>query len=248
MRIVICVAIANCLALLADHLHQPQGKAEANVKRRIRMKKVVLLSALMACATSAAYAADLVEPAPAAPEAVEETVTTYGWDGGYAGIMGGAGWLKNDYDFGASSTSRTQAGGLLGGFAGWNKQLDNNIVLGLEGDFSYNWNEKTVRGNDVGTDWSGSVRARAGYAFDNALIYGAAGWTVTQGYLDPPGGGKEKKALNGYTLGAGVDYKFTDNMFGRAEYRFNDYGSETINNVKFDPHQHAVIFGLGYKF
>jgi outer membrane immunogenic protein len=212
------------------------------------MKSTILVSVLLAATSTAAYAADAIESVPAAPEAVEEAVVPAGWDGPYLGVMGGAAWLKNHYDFGASTVSRTQGGGLFGGFAGYNVQLDNNIVLGLEGDVAYNWNKDTVRGNDVGTDWSGAVRARAGYAFDNALLYGAAGWTVTRGYLDPDAGSKSHKVLNGYTLGAGVDYKFNDNMFARVEYRFNDYSSEKIKSVDFNPQQHAVIFGLGYKF
>ncbi|MDB5525037.1 MAG: porin family protein [Rhizobium sp.] len=212
------------------------------------MKKALLLSAVIASASSAAYAADAIDSIPAAPEAVEETVVPAGWDGPYLGVMGGAEWLKSRYDFGATSASRTQGGGLIGKFAGYNMQFDNNFVLGIEGDVSYNWNKKTVQGYEAGTDWSGSVRARAGYAFDNALIYGAAGWTVTRGYIDPPTGGKSTKALNGYTLGAGVDYKFNDNMFVRAEYRFNDYTSKSIKGVEFDPQQHSVILGVGYKF
>lgn len=212
------------------------------------MKKALLLSALLASAAPAAYAADAIDAVPAAPEAVE-TVVPAGWDGPYIGVMGGAGWLKSQLDFGATSSSHTKGGGLIGGFAGYNYQFDNSVVLGLEGDFSYNWNKGTTAGTDYGTDWQGSVRARAGYAIDdNALVYGAAGWTVTRGYIDPPAAGKSTKALNGYTLGLGVDYKFTNNMFARAEYRFNDYGSESIKGVDFNPQQHQVILGLGYKF
>jgi outer membrane immunogenic protein len=213
------------------------------------MKKALLFSALLAStAPAAAYAADAIDTVQSPPEVVEEAVPA-GWDGPYLGVMGGAAWLKNHYDFGATSASRTQSGGLLGTFAGYNKQLDNGIVLGVEGDFSYNWNKRTVLGNDVGTDWQGSLRARAGYAVtDNALLYGAAGWTVTRGYIDPPTSGKSTRALNGYTLGLGVDYKFTNNMFARAEYRFNDYGSKDIKGVNFNPQQHQVILGLGYKF
>lgn len=212
------------------------------------MKKALLLSALLASVAPAAYAADAIDAVPAAPEAVEETVMPAGWDGPYIGVMGGAEWLKSDLDFGATSNSHTKAGGLLGAFAGYNYQFDNNFVLGLEGDFGYNWNKGTKAGTDYGTDWQGSVRARAGYAFDDALIYGAAGWTVTRGYIDPPTSDKGHKSLNGYTLGLGVDYKFTNNMFARAEYRFNDFGDKDIKGVNFDPQQHQVIFGLGYKF
>ena len=212
------------------------------------MKKALLLAALLAGTSSAAFAADAIEAVPAAPEAIEEAVVPAGWDGPYLGVMGGAQWLKSHYDFGATNASRTQGGGLIGKFAGYNMQFDNNVVIGIEGDISYNWNEKTVQGYEAGTDWSGSVRARAGYAFDNALIYGAAGWTVTRAYLEPPAGSKGHKVLNGYTLGAGVDYKFSDNMFARAEYRFSDYGNKTIKGIDVDPTQHAVIFGVGYKF
>jgi outer membrane immunogenic protein len=212
------------------------------------MKKALLISALLAStAPVAAYAADAIDAVPAAPEAVEQPVPA-GWDGPYVGVMGGGEWLKSHLDFGGTDFSHTETGGLIGGFAGYNHQLDNNIVLGLEGDFSYNFNKATKSDTDFGTDWQGSIRARAGYAFDNAMVYGAAGWTVTRGYIDPPAADKSHKSFNGYTLGLGVDYKFTDSIFARAEYRFNDYGSESIKGTDFSPQQHQVLFGVGYKF
>jgi outer membrane immunogenic protein len=211
------------------------------------MKKTLLISAFAALVSTSAFAADLITPEPVAPEVIDEAPIS-SWDGAYIGALGGAAWLKGDYDFGTSSASRNKTGGLLGAFAGYNYQLGNNVVLGVDGDFSYNWNEASVRGNDVGTDWSGSARARVGYAFDDALIYGAAGWTASRGYIDPATSGKKTKTLNGYTLGAGVDYKVTQNIFARAEYRFNDFGTEKIGGVNFDNKQHAVILGVGYKF
>ena len=212
------------------------------------MRKALVLSALLACAAPAEYAADAIDAVPAAPEAVEEPVPA-GWDGVYIGAMGGAEWLKSDLNNGVTRNSHTETGGLLGGFAGYNAQLSNNVVLGVEGDFSYNWNKSTRADTDFGTDWQGSIRARAGYAItDNALLYGAAGWTIARGYVDPPGADKGHKALNGYTLGLGVDYKFTNNVFARAEYRFNDFGSETIKGVDFNPQQHQLLLGVGYKF
>jgi len=212
------------------------------------MKKTLIISALLLAAATSVQAADLVQPEPVAPEVSDPVIAPSTWDGGYVGAMGGAGWLRNKYDFARTSPEHTFNGGVLGGFAGWNMQLQNNIVLGVEGDFSYNWNKESVGGRDGGTDWAGSVRGRAGYAIDNALIYGAAGWTVSRGYLDDAAGDEHKKTFNGYTLGAGVDYKFTDNVFGRAEYRFNDFGSEKIGGVKVDPTQHEVLLGVGYKF
>ncbi|MDB5552694.1 MAG: porin family protein [Rhizobium sp.] len=214
------------------------------------MIRTILVSALLAGSATVAMAADAVEQVPTAPEAVVEEAQVYSWDGAYLGAYGGASWLRGRLDDGVNESSRNSMGGTLGGFAGWNKQLDNNIVLGIEGDFGYDWNNKKFdNGVEAGTDWGGSARARVGYAFDNALIFGTGGWTAANGYVDPAGGNNSKeKVLQGYTLGAGVDYKFTDNMFARAEYRFNDFGEEKIGGTKVDFQQHKALLGLGFKF
>jgi hypothetical protein len=89
--------------------------------------KTLLIGALAALVSTSAYAADLVTQEPVAPEVVEAAPIST-WDGAYIGALGGAGWLQGDYDFGATTASRTKAGGLLGAFAGYNYQLDNNVV------------------------------------------------------------------------------------------------------------------------
>ena len=213
------------------------------------MIRTILVTALLAGAATTSMAADLVEPVPAAPEAVMEQTQVYSWDGAYLGVYGGANWLRGRLDDGAKERDGTSTGGMLGGFAGWNRQLDNNIVFGLEGDLKYDWNEKKYSGVSTGTDWGGSARLRLGYAFDDALIYGTGGWTAANGFVDPPGNNNSKeKLMNGWTLGAGVDYKFTDSVFARAEYRFNDFGTEKIGPTKVDFQQHNVMLGLGFKF
>jgi outer membrane immunogenic protein len=204
--------------------------------------KNIILSAIIALSASTAMAADMIEPqAAAAP--------VFTWVGPYFGIDGGAGWLNGDFSAGGASVSEDFNGGLFGGFVGYNWQLDNSIVLGVEGNVEYNWNDKDLApGLNVGTDWSGAVRARVGYAFDNALLYGAAGWTATRGFVDVTGLDKETKTFNGYTVGAGIDYSFTNNIFGRVEYRYNDYGSKDLLGIDADLDQHVVKVGLGVKF
>ncbi len=205
------------------------------------MKKFLVATMITLASSSAVFAADMVEqPVTAAP--------VFTWSGPYFGIDGGAGWLNGDFSAGGISDSEDFNGGLFGGFVGYNWQLDNSIVLGIEGNVEYNWNDKDFLGANVGSDWSGAVRARVGYAFDNALLYGAAGWTATRGFVDVPGFDKETKTFNGYTVGAGVDYAFTNNVFGRVEYRFNDYGSKDVLGIDVDADQHVVKIGLGVKF
>jgi outer membrane immunogenic protein len=54
--------------------------------------------------------------------------------------------------------------------------------------------------------------------------------------------------MNGWTIGAGVDYAINDRIFARAEYRYNDYGNADIDAVNIDFTQHVVQAGLGLKF
>ncbi len=212
------------------------------------MKQIAVILGL-ALAASPAFAADAIIEQPPEPIAEAPVLMPFTWTGPYAGIQGGAGWLKGDFNTIGFSDSHTFNGGILGGFAGYNYQFDNNVVVGVEGDLNYNWNDENIApGVRAGTDLDGSIRGRLGYAMDRFLVYGTAGWTIARGYVDVPGAGKDKQSFNGYTVGAGVEYAFKDNIFGRAEYRFNDYGSETVNGVDVDAKQHKILFGIGVKF
>ncbi|MFS8145683.1 outer membrane protein [Rhizobium sp. BR 249] len=206
--------------------------------------KLAIATTLVALVASTAFAADAVQDVPAAPVAAAPVFT---WSGPYFGIDGGAAWLNGDFSAGGVSDSQDFNGGVFGGFAGYNFQFD-SIVVGIEGNLEYNWNEEEVLGGDAGTDWAGAVRGRVGYAFDRALLYGAAGWATTRGYVDLPGLDKETETFNGYTVGAGVDFAITNNIFARGEYRFNDFGEKDVLGVDVDLDQHEVKFGIGVKF
>jgi len=209
------------------------------------MKKFVL-SAVIALCASAAQAADVTNERSSLP--VEFEAPAFSWSGAYLGIQGGGAWATGEFSgFGLSSYEDAN-GGLFGAFVGYNYQFDNNFVVGVEGDVEHNWNEQEISGAAFGTDWAGSVRARVGYAFDRALIHATAGWAATQGYVDVPGLGKDKATFNGYTVGAGLDYAFTSNVFGRVEYRYNDYSDKDLQGVNVDVDQHTVKVGLGIKF
>ncbi len=211
-----------------------------------------MLSTVIAFATlsGAALAADLMPP-PEPELVVEESVVPqFTWSGGYVGLQGGGAWADGDLSIPGDSSTKNLNGGLFGAFAGWNWEAG-NIVYGVEGDLYYNWNDGHknvfgVRGN-VGTDWAGSIRGRLGYTFDKAMIYGTAGWATTRGFIDLPGD-DDKNTYNGWTVGAGLDYAVTDNIFARGEYRFNDYGSSDFSGVEMDIKQHQLTIGIGVKF
>jgi outer membrane immunogenic protein len=212
------------------------------------MIRSLLLSSIFVTLAAPAIAADIgeltqpVQPADIAPVFV--------WTGGYIGLQGGGGWLNGDFDIPGTSLSQDFDGGLLSGFAGYNYQVG-DWVFGIEGDLGYNWNEENLGTTpvDVRTDIAGSVRGRVGYAFDNALFYATAGWAATRFRASGiPGTGTEKETFHGWTVGAGLDYAFTNNIFARAEYRYNDYGDRNILGTNVDLDQHQVTIGLGVKF
>ena len=52
--------------------------------------------------------------------------------------------------------------------------------------------------------------------------------------------------------GVGADVKITEQVFGRVEYRYSDYGSSDFNtgagDRSIDSSDNRVTFGIGMKF
>lgn len=194
-----------------------------------------------------AQAADAVSAAVEPPPMAAEEVSAWSWAGGYAGVQGGYGWGDTTLSQGGTSGDVDFDGGRFGGFAGYNWSVGPSVILGVEADIAYDWNEFTSGTEQLKTTVQGGIRARAGYAVDRALLYAAGGWTATQlSYEDT--GVSIDETLNGWTVGAGVDYAVTDRIFARGEYRYNDYGSTQVDGVDVDFDQHVVQIGLGVTF
>jgi len=194
-----------------------------------------------------AYAADAIIEAPPAPPEVAVEIESPGWAGAYVGVQGG-------YNFGrvrAPGNRVKNEGFVGGGFAGVQGQ-SGRVVYGVEGDVGYDGS----RGNNgvLATRGSvdGSVRARLGYAVtDRVLLYGTAGGAGKQLRVSDAAG-RDRETMLGYTVGAGVDAKLTDQVFGRVEYRFSDYGRKTFDTgsgpQRVASQDHKVMVGLGVKF
>lgn len=208
------------------------------------MFKTFLLGSAAAVAIStSAFAADAIYEAPAEPPVAVETAPQFSWAGGYAGILTGYGWGDGE----VAGVDESFDGARFGGFVGYNWDLGNQLVVGLEGDLNYDWNEETVLGADVKTGMNWSARGRIGYAMDRALLYAAGGYTGTNIEADGAGG-SDDDTLHGWTIGGGVDYAVTDRVFTRLEYRYNDFGSGTLGGADVDFNQHVVNVGLAVKF
>lgn len=92
-----------------------------------------------------ACAADI----PTKARAYVPTPTAYNWTGFYIGGQAGGGWFSDQVTNGPNAADGTinfppgfvhnkvnGSGGLAGGYAGYNYQID-QLVIGIEGDYSW---------------------------------------------------------------------------------------------------------------
>ncbi len=115
----------------------------------------------------------------------------------------------------------------------------------------------SVAGVDVGVQ--GSIRGRAGVAFDRLLLYATGGVAFADVTSSFDFGGSEafQHTRVGYTVGGGVEYALLNNVALRVEYRYSDFGSFTdalalpaLPNASIQHHEivQRVQAGLSYLF
>ncbi|MGB3536839.1 MAG: outer membrane protein [Mesorhizobium sp.] len=203
---------------------------------------------LIAFAGVPAFAADVVQEEPPAPAPIAE-LPVASWAGPYAGINLG-------YGFGGHTKLRDvgtniKTDGFVGGaFVGYNWQSD-NFVYGVEGDIGYDGSKGSSDDFTSKSGLDGSLRARLGYAVTpEILLYGTAGGAAHKlKVTDDLTGDSQSKGMFGWTAGVGTDIKLTDNVFGRVEYRYTDYGSKTFDGFgKVKDNENRITFGVGMKF
>lgn len=232
---------------------------------RLRLAGLAASSFLLA---GAAFAADLPRrdygPPPVIPIA-----PIFTWTGIYVGVNAGYGFSTNDRSevfipgIGTVRDGGGSSGFVGGGQIGYNYQFG-QFVLGVETDIQFA--DLSSRGDRVfgsnGVDFFGTVRGRAGFAFDRALLYGTGGFAYGGG-----GGNNDCTLLGticsnrddvrgGWTVGGGLEYAFTPNLTGKVEGLFVNLdrsgNSVTVRRVVVDGRKQdefgVVRAGLNFKF
>jgi len=246
-------------------------------------RQFLLASAAALAITGSAIAAEPLPPPPPVP--------IFTWTGLYAGIQVGYAWDRDRVTvssalvgvpvpslFITQSLSDNLNGVIGGAHAGYNLQI-NQWVLGFEGSVdgtSVNTTRNFLFINPVGfggvanvntfSDVQGSIRLRAGIAFDRVLLYatgGAAFAGITNDYrtaLPVFLTESDSRTRSGWTVGGGIQYAVTNNWSIRAEYRYSDFGHFidypfavlfgpfSLFSVQHHLTQHQVQFGISYKF
>jgi outer membrane immunogenic protein len=230
-------------------------------------KKLFIVVAATTAVTPAAFAADLY-----APVVMPATYTSSGfdWTGFYAGAVGGYVWGQSEVSDPTGTVPTTTvdpSGGQFGLTVGVNGQFD-QFVLGLEGEILWSGLSGTATVptfTDVATvksDWQGAIKARAGVAFDQVLVYahGGVAFADYYGALHNAGGtllADYRTSRTGWTVGAGVEMAVTENVSVKAEYAYSDFGKWNgaltapgggSADTDFTYHTHAIKAGVNFHF
>lgn len=214
-----------------------------------------------------ALAADAVayEATPVAAEAA-----AYDWTGPYIGIN--AGITTGDFDYSAGPAGgpvlldgSVSGSGFIGGIqAGYDWQFG-QWVVGAVADIAFANHEASLSANigggsisaDSQLNYLGTVRARAGYAFDRALVYGHGGFAYGETEQTVSFNGvdvfNESNSRTGWTIGAGLEYAITDRISFGTEYSYVDLGkdrifSDPISFVDEDVAFHTVKATINFRF
>jgi outer membrane immunogenic protein len=256
------------------------------------MRTALLASVSALAFATSAVAADLA-PAYKAPPPVPVLPTWAGFYLGIQGGLAQNYTTWTDLDAlitGANSNNLAKTGGIFGGYAGYNWQ-DRSLVLGVETDGHWvgakasqtlfaglpGFNTAAENGE---VRWVGSFRGRAGLDFESTLFY-LTGGVAYGGVRDnvtwingafsgfPPGSTRASFNLDqtrvGWTAGAGIEHLFSgSNWTARAEVRYTDLGSTTVNctngtftcsgsgfgtyRANFTNTLWTGVVGIGYKF
>jgi high affinity Mn2+ porin len=192
----------------------------------------------------------------------------YNWTGFYLGGHVGYGGGS----FGPATNPLPEQGvffphsitGLIGGYqAGYNRELANNVVLGVEADVSFGSPHdvpRTVPAPFQTTfDFIATARGRIGYAAGTWMPYvtGGIAWGQTHvnlndlGAVVPP---KREIAHVGWTAGIGVEFAVGGNWTTKVEYDYIDLARQTYDltdvglpRVNVDPNVHLFKVGLNYR-
>jgi outer membrane immunogenic protein len=202
--------------------------------------------------------------------AAKDKALPLNWDKFYIGIdaaytMAKGSTRDNDmksilFDYNDHNTFQ---GATFGEFFGIN-QISGNFLYGLEGDVEVGGiHDFRVIGTgkyqyDTTINLEGSARARVGYVMGDVMAYATGGFAfanIDYDYVSSKRHFSGNMFRPGWTVGAGLEYKFDQHWTTRIEYRFTDLGVFSFNKHAeptwlCDHHltDHAVRIGVAFQF
>jgi high affinity Mn2+ porin len=233
------------------------------------MKRICIIgstTSLVLATCSVAAAADL--PANM-PIKAPVRAAIYDWTGFYVG--GQVGYGQGDLGPRANAIPEQAVffphslTGLIGGFqAGYNLQLPNRVVLGVEVDAIFTSPRDLPKLDPAAfnstLEYSATARGRIGYAFGTILPYvtGGLAWGESRVNINANDGITPLSSRFlphvGWTAGLGIEKAVGGNWTTKIEYDYIDLGRRTFGlgdamlpDLNVDPKVHLIKVGLNYK-
>ena len=208
------------------------------------MKKSVLAIILAGIASGMALNAATAADVPGGPRPYYSAPASpspyYNWAGFYGGVNLG-------YQWGDVSNTSTEPSGLMGGLQGGYNWQQGQFVFGGETDLNLTGADDTFAPYKFSNPWWGSLRARAGMAWNNILIYATGGLA----YGSVKGESallSESKTSLGWTLGAGAELGFSPNWSAKIEYLYMDLASRSYSITGTDNALSSSIIRVGVNY
>ena len=222
------------------------------------MKKLLIATALASGFASTALAGAVEYVAPVEPVVIAAAPVITDWSGPYAGVLAAMGTATQDYTYDGDGI-RTWAGedlegNMYGAFAGYNIQQNGGFVFGVEGAYSMGSIGRSytppLTAYEEGEELTSVIdlKARAGIAAGDALIYGFAGWSMGDFRMYAEPSYDETISVDGMNYGVGVDLFVTDRVFVGAEYIMRDLSGVSGVDETVDLAVQAVQVRLGMNF
>lgn len=233
------------------------------------LSRLIGAAVLIAAAPKIALGADKYAPPPEPLENTEHYSAVQYWQGLYLGASVGYGWGESEHNYDRNNNhglaTRDVDGALATLTLGYNHMFAPGFLVGIEGDLgimNLDGDDQVIFDGHVwktqyGGFW-GTLRGRAGWVWDRALIYGTAGLAFMEvdevGIGDAAGQTATNQSFKtGWVVGGGVEYAFTPKITGKVEYLHMDFGrhdglSENQETFYFDNTVDVVRTGLNFKF
>lgn len=194
---------------------------------------------------------------PGYANATASEAAGFTWTGMYVGINAGYGMGASDWDFqSGSSNDQDLDGGIIGLQAGYNAQLVNGLVAGIEisTEATNIGGDNRCSGLTCATDIASvsDVSGRLGVNWGTSMLYGKGGLAYQNLRHGISGSQEDKSGSMGYIAGAGVEFYVDGNVTAKVEYNyfsFNDDGA-AVGASRFDSNTslQLVKAGLNLKF
>jgi high affinity Mn2+ porin len=155
--------------------------------------------------------------------------------------------------------------GVMGGYqVGYNRQLSNNVVLGVEADATFPapvdqaaMARLPPAPYNTSIDYIGTARGRIGYAFGPWMPYvtGGFAWGHPNVAFNDGSGAIVRHYQFGWTAGLGLEFAVSGNWSAKLEYnhvelsrQLYDLSGFGLANVNVDPRINLARIGLNYHF